>query len=89
MTNLFVFFSMIISFKSILADSAYHGKFSVESNESSFYHLSLQTNSWMRLHKEYEFNGFNIFLLQDKLLTKLEENEPEMASSQEDEVIPT
>jgi hypothetical protein len=28
-----------------------------------------------------------IFLLQDKLLSKLEENEPEMASSQEDEVI--
>lgn len=27
-----------------------------------------------------------IFLFQDKLLTKLEENEPELASSQEDEV---
>jgi len=27
-----------------------------------------------------------VFLFQDKLLTKLEENEPELASSQEDEV---
>lgn len=27
------------------------------------------------------------YLFQDKLLTKLEENEPELASSQEDEVI--
>lgn len=27
-----------------------------------------------------------LFLFQDKLLTKLEKNEPELASSQEDEV---
>lgn len=44
---------------------------------------SLPANAW--ISNEISVNKY-IFLFQDKLLTKLEKNEPELASSQEDEV---